>query len=106
MSANLSENIPTGTATETMMQKSSIYLLGMSNHIFNFIYKTSQYPFVASLCWYVYFKVFFKKKTWFCKVIFAFKKFQEMGTKIESQFLGFRNGFSAGYFPISQEPLD
>ena len=32
-----SENIP--TATETMTQKSSIYLLGISNNIFNFIFK-------------------------------------------------------------------
>ena len=45
---NLSENIP--TATERMIQKFSIYLLVMSNHIFKFIFKTSQYPFVASLC--------------------------------------------------------
>ena len=51
----------THSKTETIMQKSSIYLLGMSNPIFNFIFKTWQYPFVASLCWYVYFKVFFKK---------------------------------------------
>ena len=27
----------------------SIYLLGMSNHISKFIFKTSKYPFVASL---------------------------------------------------------
>ena len=104
MSANLSVNIPTATATETMMQKSSIYSLGMSNHIFNFIFKTSPHPFVASLCWYVYFKVFFKKRHDFARLIFAFKKFQEMATK--SLFLGFRNSFSASYFPISQEPLD
>ena len=45
---NLSENIP--TATERMIQKCYIYLLVMSNHIFKFIFKTSQYPFVASLC--------------------------------------------------------
>ena len=37
----LSEN--KSTATETMMQGSSIYLLGMSSHVFNFIFKTSQY---------------------------------------------------------------
>ena len=48
MPINLSENKT--TATEAMMQKSSIYLLGMSNHIFNFIFKISQYPVVASLC--------------------------------------------------------
>ena len=47
VSANLSEDIP--TATETMTQKLYIYLLGMSNHIFKFIFKTSQDPFVASL---------------------------------------------------------
>ena len=67
VSVNLSENIP--TATETMKQKFSVYLLGMLNHIFKFLFKTSQYPFVASTCWYVYFKVFLKK-TWFCKVDF------------------------------------
>ena len=38
------------TATETMTQKFPTYLLGMSNHIFKFIFKTAQYPFVASLC--------------------------------------------------------
>ena len=58
-----------------MTQKSSIYLLGMSNHIFNFIFKTLQYPFVTSL------KVFLKKKHDFTILIFSFKKFQEMGTK-------------------------
>ena len=38
VSVNLSENVPTGT--ETMTQKFSIYLLGMSKHIFKFIFKT------------------------------------------------------------------
>ena len=47
MCCDLSENIP--TATETMTQKFSIYLQGMLNHIFKFIFKTSQCPFVASL---------------------------------------------------------
>ena len=47
----------------------------MSNHIFNFIFKTLQYPFVTSL------KVFLKKKHDFTILIFSFKKFQEMGTK-------------------------
>ena len=89
-----SEDIP--ITTETMMQKSSIYLLGMSNRIFNFISKTSQYPFLHLL--------FFKKRHDFERLIFAFKKFQKMRTK--SLFLGFRNSFSACYFPISQEPLD
>ena len=37
-------------------------------------------------------------------LIFAFEKFQEMGT--ESLFLSFQNNFSASYFPISQETLD
>ena len=47
VSVNCFENIP--TATETITQKFSIYLLGMSNHIFKFIFKTSQYPFDAYL---------------------------------------------------------
>ena len=102
MPINLSENKT--TATEAMMQKSSIYLLGMSNHIFNFIFKTSQYPVVASLCWMYILKYFFKKRHDFARSIFAFKKFQEMGTK--SLFLSFQNSFSASYFPISQETLD
>ena len=38
MSVNLSKKIR--TATETMTQKLSIHLLGMSNHIFKFIFKT------------------------------------------------------------------
>ena len=67
VSVNLSENIP--TATETVAQKFSIYLLGMSNHISKFIFKTSKYPFVASLFWYVY----FFKKSWFSKVKIAFQ---------------------------------
>ena len=37
-------------------------------------------------------------------LIFAFEKFQEMGT--ESLFLSFQNNFSVSYFPISQETLD
>ena len=48
MCYDLSENTP--TATERMTQKVSLYLLGMSNRIFKFIFKTSQYPFVVSLC--------------------------------------------------------
>ena len=49
MSVNISEDII--TATKTMTQKLFyIYLLGMSNHIFKFIFKTSQILFVASLC--------------------------------------------------------
>ena len=44
---DLSENIP--TATERMTQKFYTYLLGMSNHVFKFIFKTSQYPFAAFL---------------------------------------------------------
>ena len=48
MPINLSENKT--TATEAMMQKSSIYLLGTSNHIFNFIFKILQHPVVASFC--------------------------------------------------------
>ena len=49
MSVNLSENMP--TAGDTMTQKFSIiYLLGMSKDIVKFIFKASQYPFIASLC--------------------------------------------------------
>ena len=100
---NLSENIP--TATETVTQKFSIiYLLGVSNHIFKLIFKTSQHPLVASLCWYVYFKDFVKKEHGFARLMFSVKKFQEMGTK--SLFQNFQNSFSGSYFPISQEQLD
>ena len=81
VSVNLPENI--STTTETMMPKSFSYLLGTSNHLFSFIFKTSEYPVVASLCWYVYFKVFFfKKKHDIALLIFAFKKFQEMGKNL------------------------
>ena len=99
VSVNLSDNIP--TATEKMTQKFSRYLLVMSNHIFRFIFKTSKYPFVASLCWYVYFKVvFIFLKYDFARLIFSVKKFQEMGTN--SPFLSFQNSFSASYFIIFQ----
>ena len=94
MSVNLSENKT--TATETMMQKSSIYLLGISNHIFNFIFKILQYPVVASLCWYVYFKVILKT-TWFCNVNSCLWEISRNGDRIYS--------FSASYFPISQKTL-
>ena len=47
---------------------------------------------------------FFKKKHNFARLIFSFKKFQEMGTK--PLFLSFQKSFSASYFLISQEPLD
>ena len=57
VSVNCFENIP--TATETITQKFSIYLLGMSNHTSKFIFKALQYSFVASLFSYTYFKVFF-----------------------------------------------
>ena len=80
-----------------MMQNSSIYLVGMSNHIFNLIFKILQYPVVASLCWYVYFKVFLKR-TWFCKVNFWLWEISRNGDRIYS--------FSASYFPISQKSLD
>ena len=79
----------------------------MLNHIFKFIFKTSQYPFVIScisllICM---FSIFFKKKKkHFATLIFCVMKFQEMGTK--SLFLSFENSFSASYFPISQEQLD
>ena len=91
---------------ETQWHKNSlsyIYLLGMSNDIVKFIFKVSQYPFIASLCSYVYFN-FFKTKHDFARLIFSVYKFQEMGTK--SLFLSFQNSFSASYFPISQEQLD
>ena len=39
----------------------------------------------------------------FARLIFSFKKFQEMGTKW--LFASFQNSFSAGYFPISPELL-
>ena len=42
VSVNLCQDIP--TATETTTQKSSIYLLGMSNHIFKFIFKNFTKP--------------------------------------------------------------
>ena len=80
-----------------MMQNSSIYLVGMSNHIFNLIFKILQYPVVSSLCWYVYFKVFLKR-TWFCKVNFWLWEISRNGDRIYS--------FSASYFPISQKSLD
>ena len=47
VSVNLPENIP--TATEKMTQKSSIYLLEMSSHVFNFISETSQHPWMKVL---------------------------------------------------------
>ena len=88
-----------------MTQTFSIYLMGMLNHIFKFIFKTSQYPSVESLCLHVYFKCFFfKKKHDFARLICSIKKFQEIGTK--SLFLSFQNSFSASHFPISQEQLD
>ena len=40
----------------------------------------------------------------FARLIFSFKKFQEMGTK--SILLNFQNSFSASYFSISQESID
>ena len=78
--------------------------MGMSNHIFKFIFKTSQYPSVASLCLHVYFKCFFLKKHDFARLIFSIKKFQEIATKF--LLLSFQNRFSASHFPISQEQLD
>ena len=75
----------------------------MSNHIFKFILKTSQYPFVVSLCCYYILK-FFLKKDDYVSLIFTVKKFQDVGTK--SLFLNFQNSFSASYFPISQEKFD
>ena len=102
MLVNLSENI--SRAKEIMTQKSSIYLLGMSSHIFNLIFKTSTYPFVASICWYVYLTFLFLKRRDFGRLNFAFKKFQEIGTK--SLFLSFQNSSLTSYFPISQEPRD
>ena len=77
VSVNLSENILTGT--ETLTQESSIYLLGMSNHTSNFIFKTSQYPWVIccssitdSLDMYI---LKWKEKHNFARLIFSFKKF-------------------------------
>ena len=79
MSVNLPEKIL--ATIETMAQKLSIYLLGMWNHIFKFIFKTLQYPFVASLGWYAYFNLFLKK-TWFCKVNFFHQETWRNGDKI------------------------
>ena len=77
----------------------------MSNHIFNFIFKTSQYPLLHLFVDMSILKSSFqkkKKKNDFARLIFPLNKFQEMGTKS----LSFQNSFSASYFPISQEPLD
>ena len=52
----------------------------------------------------MYFKVFLKTIHDFARLIFAFNKFQEVGTK--SLFLSFQISLSASYFPISQAPLD
>ena len=49
VSVNLSENICTH-CNRKMTQKSCIYLPGMSNQIFQFVFKTSQYPFATSIC--------------------------------------------------------
>ena len=77
----------------------------MSNQIFNSIFKNSQYPFVAfHLFIDMYILIFFFFFNDFARLIFSFKKFQEMGTK--SPFLSFQNSFSASYFPISDKPLD
>ena len=92
VSVNLSENKT--TATEAMMQKPAIYLLEMSNHIFNLIFKILQYAAVASLCWYVYFK-FILNKT---RLIFAFWGISRNGKRIYS--------FWGSYFPISPKTLD
>ena len=77
VSVNLSENILTGT--ETLTQESSIYLLGMSNHTSNFIFKTSQYPWeiccssiTDSLGIYI---LKWKEKPNFARLIVSFKKF-------------------------------
>ena len=53
--------------------KISIYLLGMSNPIFNFMFQTWQYPFVD-----MYILKFFLKKHDFATLTFAFKKFQKI----------------------------
>ena len=75
----------------------------MSNHIFNFIFETSQYPLLHLFVDMSILKSSFqKKKNYFARLIFPLNKFQEMGTKS----LSFQNSFSASYFPISQEPLD
>ena len=77
----------------------------MSNHMFNFIFKLSQYPVLSSICWYVYFKVIFKK-TWFCKVNFRLWKISRNGDRISISKFPKQLYFSASYFPISHETLD
>ena len=46
-SNNLSKSMP--PARETMTQKPSINLLGMSSHILNFLFKISQHPLMNVL---------------------------------------------------------
>ena len=86
--------------------KNSLYIYWECQTIYSNSYlKTSQNPFVTFLCWYLYSKVVFLfEKHDFSRLIFFVKKFQEMGTK--ALFGSFPNGFSASYFPVSQEPLD
>ena len=72
------------------------------------IYSTSYLNFHNTQLFHIFvdmyiLKLFLKRRD-FAKLIFAFEKFQEMGT--ESLFLSFQNSFSASYFPISQETLD
>ena len=47
VSVIFSENRPTATVTVT--QKSSPYILEVLDHIFNFIFKASQYPWMKVL---------------------------------------------------------
>ena len=63
------------------------------------IFKTSQYLFVASLYWSVYFKVFLKKHD-FARLISSLKKFQEI--RIKSLFLSFQKLFSKLFSNISR----
>ena len=98
----LAENIT--ATTETMTQKLSIYVVGMSTIYSNSYLKLHNTHLLHLFVDMYILKFFFLKKHDFASLSFTVKKFQEMATK--SLFLSFQNSFSASYFPISQEPLD
>ena len=92
-----------------MTYKHSTHLLGMLSHIENFRMPMSMKvlinerffmsSFVAQVSVVLSICAFLSLKHNFTRLIFSFKKFQEIGTK--SLFLSFQNSFSARYFPIS-----
>ena len=114
------ENVP--TAIETMTQKSSIYLLEISRHIFSSIFKTLQYPWKEILINKRFFKneficcssiagsldmcvlKFCLKKHNFAKLNFYFKKLEKMA--IKSLFLGIQNSFQLVIVQYLKKPLD